>query len=308
MTIKDSLGTLRRTLSAARQIAASGGSVEAVSDSLSRIERDLGGALEQHREELLKQAMQTRLLMCRRLWQLLPADTVEPLPMVSRDFDADLEQLSRMHPQIFNRWKQINFVDNPIEFAERPAGSCSVGLGRFDTAFAGFIAPYLQGRVLDLGCGPQPVPSYLQGYPARLISGLDPLEPFSAHPFQFHRGFGEFMPWPDAAFDIVINATSLDHSFSLDLVTREIVRVLRPGGRLLVWEGFVAGSPPYNPSDPALEPVDQFHLFHFDENWFERHFSASFDIVEKIAMDSSVWNPQYCTNHFYALRRRPTQA
>jgi SAM-dependent methyltransferase len=272
-----------------------------VNENLERVQRTAALEREGTREELLKYVLQTRLLSARRHWQPAPA---APPNMQRRNFADDLQKLGSLHPHLFERWKQINFVDNPAEFAERPAGSCSVGLGRVDPMFAGFIAPYLSGRVLDLGCGPQAVPSYLAGYPTALISGVDPLEPFEPHPFQFHRGFAEFLPWDDNTFDAVINATSLDHCFSLELVTREIVRVLRPGGLLLVWEGFVKNSPPYNPSNPNLEPADKFHLFHFDEPWFEQHFSHAFEIVEKVPVDDSVWNPQYCSNYFYALRVR----
>ena len=275
--------------------------LNAMSQDLARVERAAGVEREGTREELLRYVLQTRLLSSRRQWQPV---TEPPPPMQQRDFAEDLEKLGQLHPHLFERWKQINFVDNPIEFAERPAGSCSVGLGRIDRMFAGFIAPYLSGRVLDLGCGPQAVPSYLSGYPTALISGVDPLEPFEPHPFQFHRGFAEFLPWADGTFDAVINATSLDHCMSLDLVTSEIVRVLRPGGLLLVWEGFVKNSPPYRPSDPNLQPVDKFHFFHFDEPWFEQHFAPSFEIVEKLPVDDSAWNPEYSSNYFYALRKR----
>jgi|SRR5687767_8414881 len=246
------------------------------------------------RDDALRHLLQTRLLLSRRLWQSMPS-VASPPAMTSSDFATDLRRLEQLHPELFQRWRQINLVDNPIEYAQRPSGSCSVGLAQNDRAFAGFIAPYLSGRVLDLGCGPQAIPSYLRGYPTQLVSGVDPLEPFEPHPFQFHRGFGEFLPWGDRTFDVVVNATSLDHSFSLDRVTTEIIRVLRPGGMLLVWEGFVKNSPPYRPSDPNLQPVDKFHLFHFDQPWFEAHFSSAFEVAEKLALDDS-------SNYFYALR------
>jgi SAM-dependent methyltransferase len=247
------------------------------------------------RDDAVRHLLQTRLLLSRRLWQSMLPSVVSPPAMTSSDFATDLQRLEQLHPELFPRWRQINLVDNPIEYAQRPRGSCSVGLGQNDRAFAGFIAPYLSGRVLDLGCGPQATPSYLCGYPTQLISGVDPLEPFEPHPFQFHRGFGEFLPWGDRTFDVVVNATSLDHSLSLDHVTSEIIRVLRPGGMLLVWEGFVKNSPPYRPSDPNLQPVDKFHLFHFDEPWFEAYFSSAFEVAEKLALDDS-------SNYFYALR------
>lgn len=260
------------------------------------------------RDELLRHSLQTRLMTCRRIWRSMPfGRDPEPLSMQPVDFDRDLQQLEQLHPHLFATWRQINLVDNPVEYAARPSSSCSVGLGRTEQPFAGFIAPYLEGRVLDLGCGPHAVPSYLRDYPTRLVSGIDPLEPFEPHPFQFARGFGEFLPWADHAFDVVVNATSLDHCLSLDRVAEEIVRVLRPGGLFLVWEGFIRGSVPYRPSDPDLRPVDQFHLFHFDRPWFEDYFGRSFEIVERVALDDPPWSEASASNYFYALRRRDRQ-
>ena len=115
--------------------------------------------------------------------------------------------------------------------------------------------------MLDVGCGPYAVPSYLQDYPLELLYGIDPLEPFEPHPFTFARGLAESLPFPDRVFDVVVAATSLDHAFSLDLALAEAARVIKPGGSFLVWDGFVKGSPKYDPSNEHLVPVDQFHLF-----------------------------------------------
>ena len=65
--------------------------------------------------------------------------------------------------------------------------------------FRQFVQPHLRGRVLDVGCGPQPVPLYLAGYPADRISGLDPLSREDQHPFDFAAGVAEFLPWEDCA-------------------------------------------------------------------------------------------------------------
>ncbi len=94
--------------------------------------------------------------------------------------------------------------------------------------FGCFLAPLLHGTVLDIGCGPQPVPSYLANYPTESIAGLDPLA--APHPFVFHHGVAEFLPWDDASFDLVITATSLDHVLLLDRSIDEFRRVLKPGG------------------------------------------------------------------------------
>ncbi len=119
--------------------------------------------------------------------------------------------------------------------------------------------------------------------------------PFEPHPFEFARGFAEFLPWQDSTFDVVIAATSLDHVLGLDLARSEIVRVLKPKGMFLVWEAFIEGSKPYDPSDADWKAADTLHLFHFDEGWFEEYWGNSFRVVEKIDVDG--------LSYFYAMEK-----
>jgi ubiquinone/menaquinone biosynthesis C-methylase UbiE len=92
---------------------------------------------------------------------------------------------------------------------------------------------------------------------------------------------------------------------SLDRALSEIRRVIEPGGNFLVWDGFVKGSPRYDPSDQNLKPVDSHHFFHFDENWFEEVMQEhGFTVREKLAFDPQPHQPQYSTSFFYALSTR----
>jgi ubiquinone/menaquinone biosynthesis C-methylase UbiE len=123
------------------------------------------------------------------------------------------------------------------------------------------------------------------------------------HPFTFVRSLAESLPFPDAAFDVVVAATSLDHAFSLDRALSEVSRVLKPGGMFLIWDGFVKGSPRYDPANEHLVPIDPFHLFHFDEGWFEDIVrERAFEIMEKIVFDPPSGG-DYAGSHFYALRQ-----
>lgn len=47
-------------------------------------------------------------------------------------------------------------------------------------------------------------------------------------------GRGESLPWPDASFDVVCCQQVLEHVQDIDQVISELIRVLRPGGRLFV--------------------------------------------------------------------------
>src|ERR1044072_4280692 len=66
-------------------------------------------------------------------------------------------------------WEQLQ-ANGAEVYDGDPAGNLSVGERRDARAFAEFSR--LTGRVLDVGCGPPPPPSYARGAP---LSGLPPL-------------------------------------------------------------------------------------------------------------------------------------
>jgi SAM-dependent methyltransferase len=220
---------------------------------------------------------------------------VNPNRVEAESFNEYLDKFKALYPHLYEKWETINLDINVANYRDQPESSCSISSHDVALLFGGFITPYLHGRVLDIGCGPYSVPKYLEGYPYSLISGIDPLAPFEPHPFEFVQGFAEFLPWENSTFDAVVAATSLDHILSLDLARSEVIRVLKPGGVFLVWEGFVKGSLPYRPSDPNLKPADELHLFHFDEEWFEEYWSE-YHVLEKINVNG--------TSFFYALQTK----
>lgn len=247
--------------------------------------------------------MHTRLLFAKEKWKnLSQAELLPTLLKEIEEFSKYLERFKNLHPHLYDVWATINFGVNIDEYKDRPISSCSVD-GRFNAQlFAGFAAPYLQGRILDIGCGPYAVPSYLEGYPVSCISGIDPLEPFETHPFEFVHGFAEFLPWQDDSFDVVIAATSLDHVLSLDLALSEIRRVLKPGGLLLIWDWFGDEYKPYDPENQSPRLLDRFHLFNFNEKWFEELMGDHFIIIEK-AHYSGEWRHDY----HYCLKLKAEQ-
>ena len=237
--------------------------------------------------------LHTRLLFAREKWKNFP--DVKPLPSRLRgveDFSVYLEKFKNLYPHLYDVWASVNFGESVNIYRENPESSCAVGRRFNAQLFAGFAAPYLQGRVLDIGCGPYAVPNYLEGYPVELISGLDPLEPFEPHPFEFVQGFAEFLPWEDDTFDVVIAATSLDHVLSLELAFSEIRRVLQPGGLLLVWDWFGDDYKTYRPESQTPQLIDKYHLFNFNEKWFEELINDHFTIVEKMNY-SGDWKHDY---------------
>lgn len=128
-------------------------------------------------------------------------------------------------------------------------------------------------RALDVGCG--------EGQLCRLardlgvgITGLDPTrallgtararDPGGA----YVEGRAEALPFPDAAFDLVLSCVALVDIADVGRAIPEMARVLRPGGRALVanthslfsagqprgWIRDMAGRPLHYPVDDYLEP------------------------------------------------------
>ncbi len=121
-----------------------------------------------------------------------------------------------------------------------PPSSLSVGDRDDVRAFARFAQ--LDGRVLDVGCGPQSLPSYAAGMTGELV-GIDPLVGEQPRGFTFVKGIAEYLPFADATFDRVLFATSLDHVLSPALALAEARRVTARGGAVIVWFGEQAAPP-----------------------------------------------------------------
>lgn len=250
-------------------------------------------------EELFFDLMNTRTALNLDRFARLRLDSRNaPLPEITPEpFESYLEKFKGLHPHLFDIWASYNLEGAVKDYKTNAHRSCSVPDRPNAVLFRGFASPYLSGRVLDVGCGPYAVPYYLNGYPVNLISGLDPLEPYEPHPFQFVRGFSEFLPWHDSTFDVVTAATSMDHFMSLELSLGEIRRVLKPGGLLLVWDWFSPEEIPYQPEEKTPELIDDYHLFHFSEGWFEEMMGRNFQIIEKYRLKGF-----YEFDRFYSLK------
>lgn len=106
------------------------------------------------------------------------------------------------------------------------------------------------GRGLDVGCGTGVLAARLaaRGW---AMTGLDPSEGMLAvlgaeHPeVEAVRGRGDDLPFEPASFDMVVTVAALHHIAEPAAVRgtlAELVRVCRPGGRIVVWD--------HNPRNP----------------------------------------------------------
>lgn len=92
----------------------------------------------------------------------------------------------------------------------------------------------IEGSCLDVGCGMLKRPSYMcEGVD---WYGIDPMDDGRERDFFFRKGIAEEIPFKNSSFDNVLFATSLDHIVDTKKAVSEAYRVLKPGGKIVVWQ------------------------------------------------------------------------
>lgn len=99
-------------------------------------------------------------------------------------------------------------------------------------------------RFLDVGCGPGAALEHAAASGAK-VAGVDPSPSMVARASKrvpgadVWVGSAEELPFPDDQFTVVINVASFHHWADRDVGLKEILRVLAPGGRLHIMEGWL---------------------------------------------------------------------
>ena len=120
----------------------------------------------------------------------------------------------------------LGLLINPFYFARR---GLLQGLREF--------FPQLTGAVLDVGCGSKPYRAFI---PAASYVGLEFDTPRARASFSADAYYdGRVFPFADASFDAVLCSQVFEHVFTPEDFLREINRVLRPGGYLVLTVPFV---------------------------------------------------------------------
>ncbi|MGE5620950.1 MAG: class I SAM-dependent methyltransferase [archaeon] len=97
---------------------------------------------------------------------------------------------------------------------------------------------YLKGKLLDFGCGNKP---YKSLFNVKEYIGLDIEESGHAHHNENIDVYydGNTIPFDDCTFDSIFSSEVFEHVFNLEQILRELYRVLKPGGHILVTLPFV---------------------------------------------------------------------
>jgi SAM-dependent methyltransferase len=104
-------------------------------------------------------------------------------------------------------------------------------------------------RLLEVGCGPGHLSMRLARRSGAAVTGLDldpamvarararaAVAPGDGRVPEFVVGDVASLPFDDAAFDVVVSTFSLHHWSEPRRGIEEIARVLKPGGRVLIWD------------------------------------------------------------------------
>ena len=234
-------------------------------------------------EELIEEMLVTRLNFFKKGRSEL--STTLPEKVIEKDFNAQLEAVKAMGYGSYDEWYKL-LEPNLVSYVDDPEAGVSVEENKVANWFRFFVSPYAQGNVADIGCGICEMPVYLKDYDKNLVAGMDPIAPDFSRDFDFYHGLAETLPWQDNSLDNVVVATSMDHFLDPRNSLEEIKRVLKPEGYLLLWMGFVPNTSPYDPFLKDQKPVDDYHMFHFSEEWFKPMLEENFSIEESLAVNS----------------------
>jgi SAM-dependent methyltransferase len=133
----------------------------------------------------------------------------------------------------------------------------------FFTAHFGLDRSFYAGkRILDVGCGPRGSLEWASNAAERV--GLDPLaERYRAlgadlHAMRYVAAGAEAIPFGDQHFDVVSALNALDHVDDLDRAAAELVRVLAPGGTLLLIVEVNHAATSTEPQEFGFDVLDRF--------------------------------------------------
>jgi SAM-dependent methyltransferase len=206
----------------------------------------------------------------------------QPVRTEAMPVDEIWAEFARRAPHNIDTFREA-FDVGAASYVGFPVGSCSVSGAPLAHQFSRFVSSYIvnSAATLDVGCGPQAKPLYLEMADPDSIHGVDILAPYEPHPFPYVQTAGEFLPWEDESFDLLLSGGALDHYYLLDVGMEEAWRVLRPGGHFVGNITLFDDAPPYDPYAGPMEAYDEEHLFHINMAWFEPFMrERGFELVE----------------------------
>jgi ubiquinone/menaquinone biosynthesis C-methylase UbiE len=152
--------------------------------------------------------------------------------------NSSLRQFNR-HDSLFYGWGSHIYDALMVRLAR----------GLYQRVIGDIASVLSEGKVLDAGTGPGTLAREIARRQPRLqVYGIDLSEDMirlaRAHAkreqlekrVHFDIGNVAQLPYPDHYFDLVVSTISMHHWYELEQPLRELYRVLRPGGRLRIYD------------------------------------------------------------------------
>lgn len=123
----------------------------------------------------------------------------------------------------------------PINIAAYDAALRKHGITRVGLALrTRIVRKFIVGdRLLDVGCADGSMLRQLSTH-FRLAIGIEPHTGFHTSDLAIVRAMGELLPFADQSFDSIVCSAARKHMKQPLTVIREMVRTLRPNGRLII--------------------------------------------------------------------------
>lgn len=177
----------------------------------------------------------------------------------------------------------------------------------YDMAIEVARAMPCQSRVLDVGCGNGFIAHHLSAMLGTSVTGID-LDESTQAPIDYRRFDGTNFPVEDQSFDGVLLCYVLHHAQDLGAILDEVRRVLRPGGRMVVyedipdcwWDRFICWT--HNLQWQGRTGPCTFRL---EEEWRETFAAAGFEIVSERPLRRMRNLAHPVSRRFFVLTKSP---
>lgn len=203
---------------------------------------------------------------------------------------------------VAERFQGANVID---------AGSLSLYWGEHAARYV-FAEPHVEGKtVLDIACGTGYGIGLLKAK-ARSIVGVD-VDMEAAREARAEcsgnasvlLGDGLGLPFADATFDVVTSFETLEHIHERAQFLRELARVLKPKGRLILSTPNARYTRPVNG-----KPSNPFHIFEYLPDELRRELDACFEIDMHLgqSLDPSIRIPPFYHDQIRLPKTLSTQS
>ena len=144
--------------------------------------------------------------------------------------------INKINQKLKKRFKKEMFFPSFLSLIVNPAHIARSGLYKNIRKYAVNI----KGSVLDFGCGSKPYESLFincskyTGVEIKVSGPNYEVDKFGKKSKVDYFYNGKTLPFKNNTFDAVVSFEVFEHIFNIDEITKEIKRVLKPGGKLLV--------------------------------------------------------------------------